>query len=70
MTHINSEEKGSTSFVWRAHRDELPSFSGFLVHDYRSYSVLEADSAAYLDFTQQRNDTLKGELLLLYHSIT
>ena len=37
---------------------------GFLVHDYRSYSVLEADPTNYLDFTQARNDTLKGKLLL------
>ena len=55
--------------MWRTHRDELPSFSGFLVHDYRSYSVLEADPGAYLDFTQQRNDTLKGEFFLFYHPI-
>ena len=78
MTHTSSEEKGSTSFVWRAHRNETPSFSGktncytavslkcfdlgFLVHNYRSYSVLETDPTAYLDFTQERNDTLKGKL--------
>ena len=28
VTHSDPEEKGATSFVWRAHRDETPSFSG------------------------------------------
>ena len=88
VTHSDPEEKGATSFVWRAHRDETPSFSGkelhlrkktfvtdcifdegFLVHNYRSYSVLEADPTNYLDFTQARNDTLKGKLLLCFAAV-
>ena len=42
---------------------------GFLVHNYRSYSVLETDPTAYLDFTQERNDTLKGEMSFLYPTL-
>ena len=36
------------------------SDSGFLVHDYRSFSALASDLSAYLDITQRRNDTPKG----------
>ena len=35
-------------------------FSGFLVEDYGSYSVLESNRDQYLDITQKANDTARG----------
>ena len=57
MTHTSREKKMSASFIFRAHRDGLPDFTGYLVYDYASHARLATDSDSYSDLTQRRNDT-------------
>ena len=58
MTHTSREKKMSASFIFRAHRDGLPDFTGYLVYDYASHARLRSDIDSYTDVTQRRNDTL------------
>eukprot|EP00090_Calanus_glacialis_P046177 TRINITY_DN8929_c0_g1_i1.p1 TRINITY_DN8929_c0_g1~~TRINITY_DN8929_c0_g1_i1.p1 ORF type:complete len:102 (-),score=24.29 TRINITY_DN8929_c0_g1_i1:223-528(-) len=57
MTHTSKEKKKSASFIFRAHRDGLPDFSGYLVYSYTSHARLAADRDSYTDLTQRANDT-------------
>ena len=57
MTHTNRKKKMSASFIFHAHHDGLPEFSGYIVYDYTSHARLEADGDSYADVTQRRNDT-------------
>ena len=57
MTHTNKEKKKARSFIFQAHHEGLPEFTGFLVYSYTSHARLTSTTDRYKDFTQRANDT-------------
>ena len=57
MTHTSREMKNAATFIFQAHHEGLPEFSGYLVYSYTSHARLVSKTERYRDITQRANDT-------------